>query len=87
MFKKIYRAMVVAQAGSAAVKLAERMTDDELLDIGIIRGRFPLEAMKKVEADFAQKDIESAKKRNAKVPSNLSAAKLLNHTFLQTGRT
>ena len=87
MFKKIYRAMVVAQAGSAAVKLAERMTDDELLDIGIIRGRFPLEAMKKVEADFAQKDIESAKKRNAKVPSNLSVATLLNHTFLQTGRT
>ena len=87
MFKKIYRAMVVAQAGSAAVKLAERMTDDELLDIGIIRGRFPLETMKKVEADFAQKDIESAKKRNAKVPSNLSVATLLNHAFLQTGRT
>jgi len=37
MLKKIYRAIVLAQTASAAVKAVERMTDAQLLDVGIIR--------------------------------------------------
>jgi hypothetical protein len=43
--------------------------------------------MKVVEAEFAREDIESLEKRNSRVPSNLSAATLLNHAFLQTSHT
>ena len=50
MLKKIYRAIVLAQTASAAVKVVERMTDAQLLDVGIIRGQFPVEAMKVVES-------------------------------------
>ena len=63
------------------------MTDAQLSDVGIIRSQFPVVAMKVVEAEFARKDIESLEKRNSRVPSNLSAATLLNHAFLQTSRT
>ena len=87
MLKKIYRAMVMARAGSAAVKIVENMTDAQLQDIGISRSKFPVEAMKAVEADFAQKDSETQEKRNARGLSSLSAATLLNHSFLQSHRT
>ena len=87
MLKKIYRAIVLAQTASAAVKVVERMTDAQLSDVGIIRGQFPVEAMKVVEAEFARKYIEGLEKRNSRVPSNLSAATLLNHAFLQISRT
>ena len=78
---------VLTQTASAAVKVVDRMTDAQLSDVGIIRSQFPVEAMKVVEAEFARKDIESLEKRNSRVPSNLSAATLLNHSFLQTSRT
>ena len=87
MLKKIYRAMVMAHGGSTAVKIVEHMTDAQLQDIGISRSKFPVEAMKAVEADFAQKDSETQEKRNAKGLSSLSAATLLNHSFLQSHRT
>jgi|TARA_B100000780_G_scaffold86181_1_gene59234 hypothetical protein len=87
MLKKIYRAMVMAHAGSTAVKIVEHMTDAQLQDIGISRSKFPVEAMKAVEADFAQKDSETQEKRNARGLSSLSAATLLNHSFLQSHRT
>jgi uncharacterized protein YjiS (DUF1127 family) len=87
MLKKIYRAIVLAQTASAAVKVVARMTDAQLSDIGIIRSQFPVVAMNIVEAEFARKDIESLEKRNSGESSSLSAATLLNHAFLQTSRT
>ena len=59
MLKKIYRAIVLAQTASAAVKVVACMTDAQLSDVGIIRSQFPVEAMKVIEAEFARKDIES----------------------------
>ena len=55
MLKKIYRAIVLAQTASAAVKVVARMTDAQLSDIGIIRSQFPVGAMSIVEAEFASR--------------------------------
>ena len=87
MLKKMYRTIIKARAASAAIKVVESMTDALLLDIGISRSKFPVEAMKAVEADFARKDLENQDKRSARLSANLSAATLLNHAFLQTNRT
>jgi len=60
MFKKIYRAMVVARVGSAAAHVVCNMTDKQLADAGIDRRTFPMDAMKRMEAEFAAKDAEQA---------------------------
>ena len=39
MLKKIYRAIVLAQTASAAVKVVARMTDAQLSDIGSLEKR------------------------------------------------
>ena len=65
MFKKIYRAMVVARAGSAA-HVALNMTDKQLADAGIDRRTFPLDAMTRMEAEFAEKDAQKATAHSAK---------------------
>jgi hypothetical protein len=80
MLKRIYQAMVMARAGSAAVKIVENMIDAQLQDIGTSRSKFPVEVMKAIESEFAQKDIETQEKRNARGLSSLSAATLLNHS-------
>jgi uncharacterized protein YjiS (DUF1127 family) len=59
MLKRIYQAMVMARAGSAAVKIVENMIDAQLQDIGTSRSKFPVEVMKAIESEFAQKDIET----------------------------
>jgi hypothetical protein len=59
MFKKIYRAMVVARVGSAAAHVVCNMTDRQLADAGIDRRTFPMDAMKRMEAEFAAKDAET----------------------------
>ena len=43
MFKKIYRAMVVARVGSAAARVFCNMTDRQLADAGIDRRTFPMD--------------------------------------------
>ena len=60
MFKKIYRAMVVARVGSAAAHVVCNMTDRQLADAGIDRRTFPMDAMKRMEAEFTAKDAEQA---------------------------
>ena len=60
MFKKIYRAMVVARVGSAAAHVVCNMTDKQLADAGIDRRTFPMDAMKRMEAEFDAKDAEQA---------------------------
>ena len=66
MLKKFYRAMVVARAGSAAAHVALNMTDKQLADAGIDRRTFPLGAMKRMEAEFAEKDAQKATAQSAK---------------------
>ena len=59
MFKKNYRAMVVARVGSAAAHVVCNMTDRQLADAGIDRRTFIMDAMKRMEAEFAAKDAET----------------------------
>ena len=60
MFKKIYRAMVVARVGSAVAHVVCNMTDRKLADAGIVRRTFPMDAMKRMKAEFAAKNAEQA---------------------------
>ena len=53
MLKNFYRAMVIARAGSAAAHVALNMTDKQLADAGIDWRTFPLEAMERMEVEFA----------------------------------
>ena len=66
MLKNFYRAMVIARAGSAAAHVALNMTDQQLADAGIDRRTFPLEAMERMEAEFAGKDAQKANVQLAK---------------------
>jgi hypothetical protein len=66
MLKNFYRAMVIARAGSAAAHVALNMTDKQLADAGIDRRTFPLEAMERMEAEFAGKDVQKANVQSAK---------------------
>ena len=66
MLKKFYRAMVIARAGSAAAHVALNITDKQLADAGIDRRTFPLEAMTRIEAEFAKKDAQKATAQSAK---------------------
>ena len=59
MLKKICIGMVVARVGSAAAHVVCNMTDRQLTDAGIDRQTFPMEAMKRMEAEFAAKDSET----------------------------
>jgi hypothetical protein len=58
MFKKFYRAMVIARVGSAAAQVVSNMTNRQLADAGIDRGTFPMDAMKRMEVEFATKDAK-----------------------------
>ena len=60
MFKKIYRAMVVARVGSAAAHVVCNMTDRQLAEAGSDRRTFPMDAMKRMEAEFASKDAKQS---------------------------
>ena len=66
MLKNFYRAMVIARAGSAAAHVALNMTDKQLADAGIDRRTFPLEAMERMEAEFAEKDARKVNVQSAK---------------------
>ncbi len=59
MLKNFYRAMVIARVGSAAAQVAFNMTDRQLADAGIERRTFPMDAMKRMETEFAAKDAET----------------------------
>jgi hypothetical protein len=56
MLKKIYRAMILAKAVSAAMKTLQNSTDAQLAEAGIDRTTYALYVMKQIEAEFAQKD-------------------------------
>ena len=62
MLRKIYRAMALAQAASAANQMLLHVSDRQLDDMGISRSDFVQECMNKVIADFAAQDAAEANK-------------------------
>ena len=56
MLKKIYRAMVLAQASSAANRTAAYLSDRQLSDWGYTRGSFAAAVVAQVKADFDAAD-------------------------------
>ena len=52
MFKKIYRAMVIAQTREAARQLLNNSSDRMLADIGIERATFVEDMVARTEAEF-----------------------------------
>ena len=49
-----------------AAHVALNMTDKQLADAGIDRRTFPLDAMTRMEAEFAEKDAQKATAHSAK---------------------
>jgi hypothetical protein len=60
MLKKIYRAMVLAQASTAANRTAAYLTDHQLQDWGYTRGSFAAVMVAKFKADFDTADQAKA---------------------------
>ena len=60
MLKKIYRAMVLAQASSAANRTAAYLSDHQLQDWGYTRGSFAAAMVAQVKADFDSADKAQA---------------------------
>ena len=56
MLKKIYKAMVLAQASSAANRTAAYLSDHQLQDWGYTRGSFAAAMVAQVKADFDSAD-------------------------------
>ena len=70
MFKTLYRGIIIGRAASAAYKTVQYMSDAQLADIGVSRSQYPLKVMQQIEADFAQKDMETQANQNFNVSIN-----------------
>ena len=66
MFRKIYRALVLAHAASAANKTLATMSDRILNDIGQTRGSFAKGVVESVRKELDREDREAAAKKLAK---------------------
>ena len=66
MFRKIYRALVLAHAASAANKTLATMSDRILIDIGQTRGSFAKGVVESVRKELDKEDSEVAEKKLAK---------------------
>jgi hypothetical protein len=60
MLRKLYKAMVLAQAASAANRTAAYLTDHQLQDWGYTRGSFAAVMVAKFKADFDTADQAKA---------------------------
>ena len=60
MCRKIYRAMVLAQASSAATRLLQFSSPRMLEDMGIVKEIFIADTVAKVQAEFDAKDAAKA---------------------------
>ena len=56
MLRKLYKAMVLAQAASAANRTAAYLTDHQLQDWGYTRSTFAAETVAQIKADFDTAD-------------------------------
>ena len=74
MFRKIYRALVLAHAASAANKTLATMSDRILIDIGQTRGSFAKGVVESVRKELDREDSEAAENKLAnKFHNNLGA--------------
>jgi hypothetical protein len=71
MLKKIYRAMILAKAVSAAMKTLQNSTDAQLADAGIDRTTYALNVMKQIEAEFYKKDAKANATTDAVADANM----------------
>ena len=70
MLTKLYRGFVVGCVASAAYKTVQYMSDAQLADIGVSRSQYPLKIMQQIEAEFAQKDMETQSSQNFSLAIN-----------------
>ena len=77
MFTSIYRAIVVAQAASAASRLMMHVSDRQLADMGINRETFVAESVVRVKEEFAVKDKVKANKSVRGMVANLTNPNLV----------
>ena len=75
MFRKIYRALVLAYAASAANKTLATMSDRILDDIGQTRGSFAKGVVDSVRKELDKEDSEVAEKKLAKKLHNSLGAR------------
>ena len=75
MFRKIYRALVLAHAASAANKTLATMSDRILIDIGQTRGSFAKGVVESVRKELDKEDSEVAEKKLAKKLHNSLGAR------------
>ena len=78
MFRKIYRALVLAHAASAANKTLATMSDRILIDIGQTRGSFAKGVVEAVRKELDREDSEAAEKKLANKFHNNLAARHIN---------
>ena len=79
MLRKIYRAMALAQAASAANQMLLHVSDRQLEDIGVSKETFAAEMQAKLQAEFDAQDAAEANKSvrnmiNHMVNPNLAGA-------------
>ena len=75
MFRKIYRALVVAYAAGAANKTLAAISDWILDDIGQTRGSFAKGVVESVRKELDKEDSEVAEKKLAKKLHNSLGAR------------
>ena len=75
MFRKIYRALVLAHAANAANKTLATMSDRVLDDIGQTRGSFAKSVVESVRKELDKEDSEVAEKKLAKKLHNSLGAR------------
>ena len=75
MLRKIYRAIILAQAASAANRTLATMSDRILDDIGQTRGSFAKGVVESVRKELDKEDSEVAEKKLAKKLHNSLGAR------------
>ena len=78
MYRKIYRALVLAHAATAANKTLATMSDRILDDIGQNRGSFAKGVVESVRKELDKEDSEVAEKKLAKKLHNNLGARPIN---------
>ena len=81
MFKRIYRAIVLSRTKSAAIHVANQLSQRDLNDIGYSRYELVHNSVESVRKEFDQADLERAN-RAIRYPNHggLSSLYLLFHT-------
>jgi hypothetical protein len=68
MLKQLYRSFVIARAADASDKIIHRLSDQQLLDVGINRYTHRQKVIARLKAEFAAKDVFLSFKTNSELP-------------------